>query len=213
MEIQSIFVFTHDSIAVGEDGPTHQPIEQVMSLRMIPNSVVFRPADALETAAAWKYAIEHKNGPVSLCLSRQNLPVLHEYAEAVHEGALKGGYVLSPAKEMAKAVVIATGSEVKVALEAQKLLAEKGIEITVVSMPSVEVFEQQSDAYKESVLPRFVPTFSVEAGVTLGWTRYTGREDRVLGINRFGASAPGGIVMERYGITAKNVAEMVKAAL
>ena len=213
MEIQSIFVFTHDSIAVGEDGPTHQPIEQVMSLRMIPNSVVFRPADALETAAAWKYAIEHKNGPVSLCLSRQNLPVLHEYAEAVQEGALKGGYVLSPAKEMAKAVVIATGSEVKVALEAQKLLAEKGIEITVVSMPSVEVFEQQSDAYKESVLPRFVPTFAVEAGVTLGWTRYTGREDRVLGINRFGASAPGGIVMERYGITAKNVAEMVKAAL
>ena len=213
MEIQSIFVFTHDSIAVGEDGPTHQPIEQVMSLRMIPNSVVFRPADALETAAAWKYAIEHKNGPVSLCLSRQNLPVLHEYAEAVHEGALKGGYVLSPAKEMAKAVVIATGSEVKVALEAQKLLAEKGIEITVVSMPSVEVFEQQSDAYKESVLPRFVPTFAVEAGVTLGWTRYTGREDRVLGINRFGASAPGGIIMERYGITAKNVAEMVKAAL
>ena len=212
MEIQSVFVLTHDSIAVGEDGPTHQPIEQVTSLRMIPNTTVFRPADALETAAAWKFAVEHKNGPTALCLSRQNLPVLHEYAEAVHEGALKGGYVLSPAKDMAKAVVIATGSEVAIALEAQKLLAEEGIDIAVVSMPSVEVFEQQSDAYKESVLPKYVPTFAVEAGVTLGWTKYTGREDRILGINRFGASAPGGVVMEHYGLTGKNVAAMVKAA-
>jgi transketolase len=183
-----------------------------MSLRLIPNSTVFRPADALETAAAWKYAIEHKNGPVSLCLSRQNLPVLHECAAAIHEGALKGGYVLSPAKDMAKAVVIATGSEVKIALEAQKLLAEDGIDISVVSMPSMEVFEQQSEAYKESVLPKFVPVFAVEAGVTAGWTRYTGRADRVLGIDTFGASAPGGVVMERYGLTGKNVAAMVKAA-
>lgn len=213
MGIQSIFVFTHDSIAVGEDGPTHQPIEQVMSLRMIPNSVVFRPADALETAAAWKFAIEHKTGPVSLCLSRQNLPVLNEYADAVHKGALKGGYVLSPAKDMAKAVIIATGSEVMIALAAQKLLAEDGIDLAVVSMPSMEVFEQQSDAYKESVLPKYVPVFAVEAGITLGWTRYTGREDRVLGINKFGASAPGNVVMEHYGLTAGNIAEMVKEAL
>ena len=211
MEIQSLFVFTHDSIAVGEDGPTHQPIEQVMSLRMIPNSVVFRPADALETAAAWKYAVEHKTGPVSLCLSRQNLPVLNAYAEAVQAGAIKGGYVLSPAKELAKAVIIATGSEVKIALEAQKLLAEEEIDVAVVSMPSMEVFEEQSAAYKESVLPKFVPVFAVEAGVTLGWTRYTGREDRVLGINRFGASAPGGVVAEHYGMTADNVAAMVKS--
>lgn len=211
MEIQSLFVFTHDSIAVGEDGPTHQPIEQVMSLRMIPNSVVFRPADALETAAAWKYAVEHKTGPVSLCLSRQNLPVLNGYAEAVQAGAIKGGYVLSPAKELAKAVIIATGSEVKIALEAQKLLAEEEIDVAVVSMPSMEVFEEQSAAYKESVLPKFVPVFAVEAGVTLGWTRYTGREDRVLGINRFGASAPGGVVAEHYGMTADNVAAMVKS--
>ena len=213
MKIPSLFVFTHDSIAVGEDGPTHQPIEQVMSLRMIPNSVVFRPADALETAAAWKYAVEHKSGPVSLCLSRQNLPVLQEYAAAVREGALKGGYVLSPAKEIARAVIIATGSEVRIALEAKKLLAEEGFDVSVVSMPSMEVFEEQSVAYKESVLPKYVPTFAVEAGVTLGWTRYTGREDRVLGINKFGASAPGGIVMERYGMTGANVAAMVKAAL
>ena len=211
MEIQSLFVFTHDSIAVGEDGPTHQPIEQVMSLRMIPNSVVFRPADALETAAAWKYAVEHKTGPVSLCLSRQNLPVLNAYAEAVQAGAIKGGYVLSPAKELAKAVIIATGSEVKIALEAQKLLAEEEIDVAVVSMPSMEVFEEQSAAYKESILPKFVPMFAVEAGVTLGWTRYTGREDRVLGINRFGASAPGGVVAEHYGMTADNVAAMVKS--
>ena len=213
MEFQSIFVMTNDSIAVGEDGPTHQPIEQVMSLRLIPNSIVYRPADALETAAAWKFAIEHKTGPVTLCLSRQNLPVLHGFAKAVHEGALKGGYVLSPANEMAKAVIIATGSEVKIALEAQKLLAEENIDVAVVSMPSMEVFEQQSVEYKESVLPKFVPTFAVEAGVTLGWTRYTKREDRVLGINRFGASAPGGVVAEHYGMTAKNVAEMVKEAL
>ena len=206
-------MFTHDSIAVGEDGPTHQPIEQVMSLRMIPNSVVFRPADALETAAAWKYAVEHKSGPVSLCLSRQNLPVLQEYAAEVREGALKGGYVLSPAKEIARAVIIATGSEVRIALEAKKLLTEEGFDVSVVSMPSMEVFEEQSVAYKESVLPKFVPTFAVEAGITLGWTRYTGREDRVLGINKFGASAPGGIVMERYGMTGANVAAMVKAAL
>ena len=213
MKVPSLFVFTHDSIAVGEDGPTHQPIEQVMSLRMIPNSVVFRPADALETAAAWKYAVEHKSGPVSLCLSRQNLPVLQEYASAVREGALKGGYVLSPAKEIARAVIIATGSEVRIALEAKKLLAEEGFDVSVVSMPSMEVFEEQSVAYKESVLPKYVPTFAVEAGVTLGWKRYTGREDRVLGINKFGASAPGGIVMERYGMTGANVAAMVKAAL
>ena len=212
MGIQSVFVFTHDSIAVGEDGPTHQPIEQIMSLRMIPNSVVFRPADALETAAAWKYALEHKTGPVSLCLSRQNLPVLNEFAETVHEGALKGGYVLSPAKDMAKAVIIATGSEVKLALEAQKLLSEEDIDIAVVSMPSLEAFEEQSVAYKESVLPKYVPTFAVEAGVTLGWTKYTGRADRVFGIDKFGASAPGGVVMERYGMTAANVAAMVKAA-
>ena len=212
MKIQSVFVFTHDSIAVGEDGPTHQPIEQVMSLRLIPNSVVFRPADALETAAAWKYAAEHKTGPVSLCLSRQNLPVLHDCAAAVREGALKGGYVLSPAKDMAKAVIIATGSEVKAALDAQKLLAEEGIDAAVVSMPSMEVFEEQSVAYKESVLPKYVPTFAVEAGVTLGWTKYTGRADRVLGIDKFGASAPGGVVLERYDMTGAAVAAMVKAA-
>ena len=203
MGIQSIFVLTHDSVAVGED----------MSLRLIPNNTVFRPADALETAAAWKYAIEHKDGPTELCLSRQNLPVLNAYRPAVEAGALKGGYVLSPAKDLAKAVVIATGSEVKIALEAQQLLADEGIDVSVVSMPSMEVFEAQSDAYKDSVLPKYVPTFAVEAGVTLGWARYTGSEKRVLGINRFGASAPGGVVMEHFGLTGRNVAEMVKANL
>ena len=195
MGIQSIFVLTH------------------MSLRLIPNNTVFRPADALETAAAWKYAIEHKDGPTELCLSRQNLPVLNAYRAAVEAGALKGGYVLSPAKDLAKAVLIATGSEVKLALEAQQLLAGEGIDVSVVSMPSMEVFEAQSDAYKDSVLPKYVPTFAVEAGVTLGWARYTGSGKRVLGINRFGASAPGSVVMEHFGLTGKNVAEMVKANL
>ena len=137
--------------------------------------------------------------------------MLNAYAEAVQAGAIKGGYVLSPAKELAKAVIVATGSEVKIALEAQKLLAEEEIDVAVVSMPSMEVFEEQSAAYKESVLPKFVPVFAVEAGVTLGWTRYTGREDRVLGIDRFGASAPGGVVAEHYGMTAANVAAMVKS--
>lgn len=210
MGIQSIFVLTHDSIAVGEDGPTHQPIEQITSLRIIPNTTVFRPADALETAAAWKYAVEHKNGPTVLCFSRQNLPVLHAHEEAIKAGALRGAYVVSPAKDAPKAVITATGSEVSIAIEAQKMLAEEGLDVAVVSMPSSEVFELQNKEYKESVFPRFVPVFAVEAGVSSFWTRYTGSMDRVLGIDKFGASAPGGKVMEEYGMTAANIAAMVK---
>lgn len=213
MGLRSIFVFTHDSIAVGEDGPTHQPVEHVMSLRVIPNLCVIRPADALETAMAWQTACLNQHKPTALLLSRQKLPVLHKYAAVIHDNAGKGAYVLDAGQGEAKAVIIATGSEVHLALEAQAKLAEEGICVSVVSMPSWDMFEMQSEEYKKSVLPEGLPKVAVEAGVTLGWSRYTGSEDNVIGINKFGASAPGGTVMKEYGFTAENVAAKVKSLL
>lgn len=213
MGLRSIFVFTHDSIAVGEDGPTHQPVEHVMSLRVIPNLCVIRPADALETAMAWQTACLNQHKPTALLLSRQKLPVLHKYAAVIHDNAGKGAYVLDAGQGEAKAVIIATGSEVHLALEAQAKLAEEGICVSVVSMPSWDRFEMQSEEYKKSVLPEGLPKVAVEAGVTLGWSRYTGSEDNVIGINKFGASAPGGTVMKEYGFTAENVAAKVKSLL
>lgn len=213
MGLRSIFVFTHDSIAVGEDGPTHQPVEHAMSLRVIPNLCVIRPADALETAMAWQTACLNQHKPTALLLSRQKLPVLHKYAAVIHDNAGKGAYVLDAGQGEAKAVIIATGSEVHLALEAQAKLAEEGICVSVVSMPSWDMFEMQSEEYKKSVLPESLPKVAVEAGVTLGWSRYTGSEDNVVGINKFGASAPGGTVMKEYGFTAENVAAKVKSLL
>lgn len=213
MGLRSIFVFTHDSIAVGEDGPTHQPVEHAMSLRVIPNLCVIRPADALETAMAWQTACLNQHKPTALLLSRQKLPVLHKYAAVIHDNAGKGAYVLDAGQGKAKAVIIATGSEVHLALEAQAKLAEEGICVSVVSMPSWDMFEMQSEEYKKSVLPEGLPKVAVEAGVTLGWSRYTGSEDNVIGINKFGASAPGGTVMKEYGFTAENVAAKVKNLL
>lgn len=213
MGLRSIFVFTHDSIAVGEDGPTHQPVEHAMSLRVIPNLCVIRPADALETAMAWQTACLNQHKPTALLLSRQKLPVLHKYAAVIHDNAGKGAYVLDAGQDEAKAVIIATGSEVHLALEAQAKLAEEGICVSVVSMPSWDMFEMQSEEYKKSVLPEGLPKVAVEAGVTLGWSRYTGSEDNVIGINKFGASAPGGTVMKEYGFTAENVAAKVKSLL
>lgn len=213
MGLHSIFVFTHDSIAVGEDGPTHQPVEHAMSLRVIPNLCVIRPADALETAMAWQTACLNQHKPTALLLSRQKLPVLHKYAAVIHDNAGKGAYVLDAGQGEAKAVIIATGSEVHLALEAQAKLAEEGICVSVVSMPSWDMFEMQSEEYKKSVLPEGLPKVAVEAGVTLGWSRYTGSEDNVIGINKFGASAPGGTVMKEYGFTAENVAAKVKSLL
>lgn len=213
MGLRSIFVFTHDSIAVGEDGPTHQPVEHAMSLRVIPNLCVIRPADALETAMAWQTACLNPHKPTALLLSRQKLPVLHKYAAVIHDNAGKGAYVLDAGQGEAKAVIIATGSEVHLALEAQAKLAEEGICVSVVSMPSWDMFEMQSEEYKKSVLPEGLPKVAVEAGVTLGWSRYTGSEDNVIGINKFGASAPGGTVMKEYGFTAENVAAKVKSLL
>lgn len=213
MGLRSIFVFTHDSIAVGEDGPTHQPVEHAMSLRVIPNLCVIRPADALETAMAWQTACLNQHKPTALLLSRQKLPVLHKYAAVIHDNAGKGAYVLDAGQGEAKAVIIATGSEVHLALEAQAKLAEECICVSVVSMPSWDMFEMQSEEYKKSVLPEGLPKVAVEAGVTLGWSRYTGSEDNVIGINKFGASAPGGTVMKEYGFTAENVAAKVKSLL
>lgn len=213
MGLRSIFVFTHDSIAVGEDGPTHQPVEHAMSLRVIPNLCVIRPADALETAMAWQTACLNQHKPTALLLSRQKLPVLHKYAAVIHDNAGKGAYVLDAGEGEAKAVIIATGSEVHLALEAQAKLTEEGICVSVVSMPSWDMFEMQSEEYKKSVLPEGLPKVAVEAGVTLGWSRYTGSEDNVIGINKFGASAPGGTVMKEYGFTAENVAAKVKSLL
>lgn len=213
MGLRSIFVFTHDSIAVGEDGPTHQPVEHAMSLRVIPNLCVIRPADALETAMAWQTACLNQHKPTALLLSRQKLPVLHKYAAVIHDNSGKGAYVLDAGQGEAKAVIIATGSEVHLALEVQAKLAEEGICVSVVSMPSWDMFEMQSEEYKKSVLPEGLPKVAVEAGVTLGWSRYTGSEDNVIGINKFGASAPGGTVMKEYGFTAENVAAKVKSLL
>lgn len=213
MGIQAIFVLTHDSIALGEDGPTHQPIETTMGLRLIPNVSVIRPADALETAAAWQQACLNKHKPTCLLLSRQKLNVLHAYADVIHENAAKGAYVLSPAKGEAKVILIGTGSEVQLALEAQAKLEAEGIAAAVVSMPSWDAFDRQSEEYKASVLPEGVAKFAVEAGVPYGWSRYTGSEKNVLGITTFGASAPGGVMMEKYGFTVDNLVAKVKEVL
>ncbi|WP_036270125.1 transketolase [Meiothermus rufus] len=203
MGTPSIFVFTHDSIAIGEDGPTHQPIEHLASLRAMPNLWVIRPADALETAYAWRLALERKEGPTALVLTRQAVPVLERDTLAGAEGSLKGGYVLSE-RPNAKAVIVATGSEVALALEAQKLLEQEGIPVRVVSLPCWEAFEAQPPSYREAVLPRHLPTLAVEAGASLGWERYA---DAVLGLDHFGASAPYPAVYENLGFRARSVAQ------
>ncbi len=213
MGLPVTYVFTHDSIAVGEDGPTHEPIEHLASLRAMPNLSVIRPADANESAEAWKLAIQSKNVPTVLVLSRQNLPVLKNSAQLAKDGVAKGAYVVSPAtKETPDAILIATGSEVSLAVEAQAKLRAEGIDASVVSMPSMDRFEQQSAEYKESVLPKAVTKrLAIEMGSSFGWHKYTGFEGDVLAIDQFGASAPGEVVMEKYGFTVDNVVSKVKA--
>ncbi|MCB8921803.1 MAG: transketolase [Ardenticatenaceae bacterium] len=207
MEQQVIYVFTHDSIGLGEDGPTHQPIEQLAALRAIPNLVVLRPADAWETAVAWQTAIARRNGPTALALTRQNLPVLDR---AVAQGAAKGGYVLADAANP-QVILLGSGSEVQIALDAQKLLAEKGVSARVVSMPSWELFDAQPQDYRDSVLPPTVTArVAIEAGVTLGWQRYVGSDGAVIGIDHFGASAPFERIYAEFGLTPQ---AMVAAAL
>ncbi|NLP49800.1 transketolase [Bacillus sp. RO1] len=209
------YVFTHDSIAVGEDGPTHEPIEQLPSLRAMPNLSVIRPADGNETAAAWKVALESEKTPTALVLTRQNLPTIKGTNETALEGVRKGAYVISKAgKETADALILATGSEVGLAVDAQKALQQEGIHVSVVSMPSWDRFEQQSQEYKNSVLPKDVKKrLGIEMATPLGWERYTGDEGDILAINGFGASAPGERIMKEYGFTTENVVARVKALL
>lgn len=215
MGLPVTYVFTHDSIAVGEDGPTHEPIEHLAALRAMPNLSVIRPADANESAAAWKLAISSKNRPTALVLSRQNLPVLDVDVQAVYEGVAKGAYVVAKAeKEIADALLLATGSEVQLAVKAKAELAKEGIDVTVVSMPDFVRFEEQDAAYKESVLPKAVTKrLAIEMASSFGWHKYTGFEGDVLAIDHFGASAPGQTVMKEYGFTVDNVVAKVKALL
>ncbi|WP_102271360.1 transketolase [Cytobacillus massiliigabonensis] len=215
MKLPVTYVFTHDSIAVGEDGPTHEPIEQLAALRAMPNLSVIRPADGNETAAAWKLAVESTDKPTALVLSRQDLPTLKETKDHAYDGVSKGGYVVSPAgKEKADVLLIAAGSEVNLAVEAQKALALENINASVISMPSWDRFEAQSKEYKESVIPKDVKKrLAIEMGSSLGWHRYAGDEGDVIAIDQFGASAPGEKVMEEYGFSVGNVVSRVKALL
>ena len=205
-----IYVFTHDSIFVGEDGPTHQPVEHAAALRAIPGLTVFRPADASETAAAWQATVAHRDGPVALLLSRQKLPILEEVDA---EGVARGGYVLSDAQSP-QLILVASGSEVEVALGAQKLLAEEGVAARVVSLPSWERFDAQPQAYRDGVLPPAVTArVAVEAGVPQGWERYVGMEGAIVALDRFGASAPYQVLAEKFDFTAEAVTARAKALL
>lgn len=205
-----IYVLTHDSVAVGEDGPTHEPIEQLASLRCMPNVQVIRPADGNETVAAWEMAMTSRHTPTILVLSRQNLPVLPGTSELARENVKKGAYVISKAKgAVPEGILIATGSEVNLAVKAQQMLREAGSDVSVVSMPSFELFEQQAEEYKESVLPSAVTKrLSIEMASTFGWERYIGREGKALGINRFGASGPADRVIQEYGFTVENIVKL-----
>lgn len=215
MGLPVTYVFTHDSIAVGEDGPTHEPVEQLAALRAMPGLSIIRPADGNETAAAWKLAVESTNKPTALVLTRQDLPTLKGTDQNAYEGVSKGAYVVSPSeRETPDALLLATGSEVSLAVEAQAALAGEGIHVSVVSMPSWDRFEQQSQEYKNSVLPKNVKKrLGIEVGSSFGWHKYTGDEGDVLAIDTFGASAPGEKIMEEYGFSVSNVVARVKALL
>ena len=207
------YVLTHDSVAVGEDGPTHEPVEQLASLRSIPNMVVIRPADGNEVKAAWTIALESQDHPTALVLSRQNLPVVAGSASKAADGVRKGGYVISPStKDDADAILIATGSEVNLAVQAQAALAAKGTDVSVVSIPSFNLFDKQSAEYKESVLPNAVrKRVGIEMGSSFGWGKYVGLDGTVIAIDTFGASAPGEKIIEEYGFTVDNVVKAVES--
>jgi len=212
MGLPVIFVFSHDSIGLGEDGPTHQPVEQLASLRVIPNLVTLRPADGNETSAAWKIALERQDGPTALILTRQGLPQITP-APARNQLS-RGAYVLSEPKWIASGIVlIATGSEVEIALEAKAKLADEGIGARVVSMPSWELFETQSEEYRASVLPPDLPRLAIETGVSLGWSHYVGSDGAVISLDRFGASAPYQTIYNEFGFTAENVVMKAKEIL
>jgi transketolase len=208
MRARNIFVFTHDSIGLGEDGPTHQSIEHVASLRLIPHMDVWRPCDTVETAVSWACALERKDGPSSLALSRQNVPFVKRDAKAV-EAIRRGGYVISEGAG-ARVAIIATGSEVSIALDAQRQLAASGVATRVVSMPCTSVFDRQDAAYRDSVLPKGMKRVAIEAGVSDFWRKYVGLEGEVIGIDRFGESAPAADVYKFLGVDAEHLVAAVR---
>jgi transketolase len=207
MKQRVIFVFTHDSVGLGEDGPTHQPIEQLAGMRAVPNLTVIRPADATETVEAWKIALENRLGPTALIFTRQKLPVIDRKELAPASGVKRGGYVLWQDLSKPQVILIGTGSEVHIALEASRILKQRGITASVVSMPSWDLFDAQSDAYRNSVLPPEIRArISIEAATTLGWKKYVGDIGASIGINRFGLSAPYKEIYEKFGLTAQKMA-------
>ena len=210
MKAHSIFVYTHDSIALGEDGPTHQPIEHLMALRALPNMTDFRPADANETAAAWRLALERKS-PSFFALSRQDLPILDSEKLKIYDGVSHGAYIVEQGGESPDLLIVATGAEVWLALKSAAALKAAGITARVVSMPSWKIFEEQSAEYKASIFHDHLPKLSIEAGATLGWWKYVGRHGDVLGLDRFGASSPGPIAMEKLGFNVDNVVAKAKS--
>ena len=213
MNIPSIFIWSHDSIGLGEDGPTHQPVEHIASLRLIPNLAIVRPADANETAVAWREIIT-RNKPVGLALSRQNLPVFERSASNSADGVAKGAYVIAEPKSALEVILIATGSEVHVAIEASRILAEQNISARVVSAPCLEWFEEQSDSYKESILPKNLRArVSIEAGVGAGWQKYVGDNGEIISLEHFGASASAGSLFKDYGFTAENIVLAAKRTI
>ena len=213
MKQRVIFVYTHDSIGLGEDGPTHQPVEQTATLRYIPNMDVWRPCDTVESAVSWVAAVERKTGPSSLVFSRQNLAFQKRDAAQIAD-IRKGGYILSEAANgKPQAIIIATGSEIGLAMEAQKVLAQDGIHVRVVSMPSTNVFDRQDPAYRASVLTHGIRRVAVEAGITDFWHKYVGLDGAVIGMNTFGESAPAGELFKHFGITTENVVQAVKNIL
>ena len=212
MKINPVFVFTHDSIGLGEDGPTHQPVEQTATLRLIPNMDVWRPCDTAESLIAWAEAVKASDHPSCLIFSRQNLPYIPRSTDTLDK-ICRGGYVIQEAAGKAQAVIIATGSEVELALNAQKALAEQGIAVSVVSMPCTNVFDRQPAAYRAAVLPADLPKVAVEAGVSDGWYKYVGTHGKVVGLDRFGESAPADELFKLFGFTVDNVVAAVKAVL
>lgn len=214
MKLPVTYVFTHDSIAVGEDGPTHEPVEHLSSLRSVPGLSVIRPADGNESSAAWRIAVESTDTPTVLVLTRQDLPTMEGTTTDAYEKVSKGAYVVSPAKGDASALLLASGSEVSLAVEAQNVLAAKGIDVSVVSMPSWDLFEKQPQSYKDSVIPKSVKKrLGIEMGSSLGWHKYTGDEGEVLAIDTFGASAPYDRIVSEYGFTVENVVAKVENML
>jgi len=216
MGLKIIYVFTHDSIGVGEDGPTHQPVEQIASLRAIPNLTVIRPCDGNETAEAWRIAMESKGQPFALILSRQNVPVLEQTASEASTGVFHGAYILKDVRNNGEpqVILIATGSEVHIAMEASQRLDEQGIGVRVVSMPSWELFDKQPEDYRNHVLPPESKTrIAIEAGISQGWHRYVGQMGDMVCIDHFGSSAPSNILYEKFGITADRVVEKALALI